>query len=135
MAVVFPIEALSPLRRGDQHFYEQIRDQIAAAITTHNLPAGTKLPTEVELGERFKTSRMTIRVGIQELEAAGLVEPRHGVGVFVRDRPASLGTPDVAVVQRWVGYVDEIITTAAPDVQEKYQALRAGLPDWARPSA
>lgn len=135
MSGAFPIEALSPVRRGEGHFYTQIRDQIATAITTHQLPAGTQLPTEADLGERFKASRMTIRVGIQELEAAGLVEPRHGVGVFVRDRPAAQPVPDAATVQQWVHAVDEIVAAAAPEVQEKYQVVREGLPDWARPSS
>ena len=135
MAGTFPIESLSPVSRGKGHFYAQIRDQIAAAIATHNLPVGTQLPTEVELGERFKTSRMTIRVGIQELEAAGLVEPRHGVGVFVRDRATAQPSPDAATVQQWVRAVDEIVAAAAPEIQEQYRPVREGLPGWARPSS
>ena len=134
--VPFPIDDLVPLRRGRDagHFYEQIRDQIAAAISMHQLPAGTQLPTETVLGERFQTSRMTIRAGIQELVAAGLVEPRHGVGMFVRERPAQ-AAPDAAVVQQWVRAVDEIIAAASPEVQEQYRAVRDGLPEWARPRA
>lgn len=135
MAPVFPAEELTPVRRGAGHFYEQIRDQIAALIATHGLPAGTKLPTESELITRFETSRMTIRVGLQQLEAAGMVEPRHGVGVFVRDRPADPSpSPDAVAVQSWVRAVDEIITAAPAEIQSQYQAARSGLPEWARPN-
>jgi GntR family transcriptional regulator len=136
MAAAFPVDELTPGHRGrgEGHIYEQIRDQLAAAIATHELPAGTQLPIAAELQERFKASRMTIRVALQELEAAGLVEPRHGVGVFVRDRPATPQIQDAAVVQAWVRAVDEIIVTAPTETQAQYLAVRADLPDWARPA-
>lgn len=42
-----------------------------------------KLPTEPVLEERFGVSRTVIREAIASLRADGLVESRHGVGVFV----------------------------------------------------
>ena len=54
---------------------------------------GDKLPAEPVLVERFGFSRTVIREAIAALRADGLVESRHGVGVFVlgpRQAPESL---------------------------------------------
>lgn len=47
------------------------------------LPAGSQLPPEDGLVERFKVSRTTIRKAIENLVARGLVEVRRGKGTFV----------------------------------------------------
>jgi GntR family transcriptional regulator, transcriptional repressor for pyruvate dehydrogenase complex len=54
---------------------------------------GDKLPAEPVLVERFGFSRTVIREAIAALRADGLVESRHGVGVFVlgpRQAPETL---------------------------------------------
>lgn len=43
-----------------------------------------KFPTEHELGHQFGVCRFTVRRALQDLEAAGLIERRQGVGTFVR---------------------------------------------------
>lgn len=135
MDITFPVDELTVLRRGEgTTFYVQIRDQIAAVITRNQLPAGTRLPTEPVLCDRFQTSRMTIRAGIQELTSAGLVEPRHGLGVFVCERPTQT-VPDAAAIQHWVRAVDEIIAVAPTEIQKQYRGIRGGLPTWARPTS
>jgi GntR family transcriptional repressor for pyruvate dehydrogenase complex len=48
---------------------------------------GHKLPTELQLTEAFGVSRTVIREAMATLAADGLVEPRQGAGVFVRDHP------------------------------------------------
>jgi len=48
---------------------------------------GHKLPTEIQLTEAFGVSRTVIREAMATLAADGLVEPRQGAGVFVRDHP------------------------------------------------
>ena len=47
------------------------------------LPAGSLLPSEQELSDRFSVSRMTARHAVQRLAQAGLVERRRGSGTFV----------------------------------------------------
>lgn len=47
------------------------------------LPAGSPLPSESQLVETFKVSRMTIRNAMQELTASGRIERRQGLGTFV----------------------------------------------------
>lgn len=43
-----------------------------------------KFPTEHELGQQYGVCRFTVRRALQDLEAAGLIERRQGVGTFVR---------------------------------------------------
>jgi DNA-binding FadR family transcriptional regulator len=53
-------------------------------IRTHDLPPGTRLPSEQMMAERFGVSRTVIREAIATLKAEGLVETRQGSGAFVR---------------------------------------------------
>jgi GntR family transcriptional repressor for pyruvate dehydrogenase complex len=64
------------------------------------LAAGKKLPTEVEIMRILLVSRSVVREAISHLQAAGLVETRHGIGTFVLDPPAvhQLGLDPATVV-------------------------------------
>lgn len=57
--------------------------QLREAIVSGELKPGDKLPSEAGLTKRFGVSRTVIREAIASLRADGLVEARHGVGVFV----------------------------------------------------
>jgi DNA-binding GntR family transcriptional regulator len=59
-----------------------IRDRIVSGIYA----TGEPLPSEQELSRIFEVSRVTIRAALANLEAARLVERRHGVGPFVCER-------------------------------------------------
>jgi GntR family phosphonate transport system transcriptional regulator len=48
---------------------------------------GDRLPTEAALAARFGVNRHTLRRALADLAAAGLVQPRRGLGVFVTARP------------------------------------------------
>jgi GntR family transcriptional regulator len=63
--------------------YVQLEETLAADIADGALPAGSRLPSEDELVERFQVSRTTIRATIQKLIQRGLVEIRRGKGTFV----------------------------------------------------
>jgi GntR family transcriptional regulator len=47
-------------------------------------PPGTQLPPESELIEEFSVSRATLRSAYAKLEERNLIQPRQGVGTFVR---------------------------------------------------
>ncbi|MDW4904603.1 GntR family transcriptional regulator [Streptomyces sp. ADMS] len=63
--------------------YEQIMTDLLKQIRKGELPAGTRLPSEAALVEKYGVSRGTVRRAVRELETAGHVEARHGVGRFV----------------------------------------------------
>lgn len=65
---------------------ESVMRRIEAALLDGSFPANSRMPSERSLAERYDVSRNTIREAIQRLTARGLVNSRHGVGVFVTDQ-------------------------------------------------
>jgi GntR family transcriptional regulator len=63
--------------------YAQVESILAAGITEGTFPAGSQLPNEDELIQRYAVSRTTIRQTIQNLTRRGLIEIRRGKGTFV----------------------------------------------------
>ena len=63
--------------------YARLETELADAIAAGDFPVGSRLPTETELGERYRASRTTVRKAIENLVARGLVEIRRGTGTFV----------------------------------------------------
>lgn len=70
---------INPRNRADQ-----VRDGIIELIQSGAIEAGTKLPTEPQLGAMFGVGRSAIRSAVQSLVGSGLVEMRPGQGAFVR---------------------------------------------------
>jgi DNA-binding FadR family transcriptional regulator len=67
----------------------ELARQLSKQILGATYPAGAKLPTESDLVEQFQVSRTVVREAISSLQAAGLVETRHGIGTFVRQQNAA----------------------------------------------
>ena len=63
--------------------YAQVESILAAGIADGTYAAGSQLPNEDELVERYAVSRTTIRQTIQNLIRRGLIEIRRGKGTFV----------------------------------------------------
>lgn len=70
---------------------QALYDQVAGRIQDGTLRPGDKLATEAELIREHGISRTVVREALSRLQAAGLVETRHGVGTFVLDRPSLPG--------------------------------------------
>jgi len=73
---------------GDQPIQRQtLADQVAARVTDRilsgELAPGEALPTEPELALEYGVSRSAVRDATRLLLARGLVQVRHGKGVFV----------------------------------------------------
>ncbi len=60
--------------------FQDVVDQIQAAILDGQIQPGDKLPSERELGDMLGTSRGTLREALRVLEQKGLIEIRLGVG-------------------------------------------------------
>lgn len=52
-------------------------------ILENNLPSGASLPPENELARQLGVSRSAVREAIKGLETLGVIEIRHGAGLFV----------------------------------------------------
>ncbi len=78
--------------------YQQVANQVAAAIQDGRYKLGDRLPSERDLAEEFGVSRPTVREAMIALEIRGLVEARHGSGIYVTERPKPEATaPDLDI--------------------------------------
>jgi GntR family transcriptional regulator len=66
--------------------YRVIADELRAEIESGELSPGSRLPSELELRDRFHASRNTVRDAIKLLIALGLVVTRPGQGSFITER-------------------------------------------------
>jgi GntR family transcriptional regulator, transcriptional repressor for pyruvate dehydrogenase complex len=72
---------LNPPQKTRLH--EGIVDQLRDRILSGGYRPGEKLPTERDLAESLAVNRSTVREALKKLEMLGLVEIRHGDGVYV----------------------------------------------------
>jgi GntR family transcriptional regulator len=86
--------------------YQQIVRQVRRALRLDVLRVGDQLPTVKEVVERLAINPNTVLKAYKELEHAGLVAPRPGIGTFVT---ATLGDGSLAAhgplrqdLQRWL---------------------------------
>jgi GntR family transcriptional repressor for pyruvate dehydrogenase complex len=112
---------------------------LSERIREGRLNAGDKLPTEAAIMAEFGVSRTVVREAISKLQAAGLVDTRHGVGTFVLglgEAPGFKIAPDqfatlrdvVAVLELRIGIETEAAALAAQRRTEaNLVSLRAAL--------
>jgi DNA-binding GntR family transcriptional regulator len=112
-------------------------DALGERIRDGRLSAGDKLPTEAEVMAEFGVSRTVVREAISKLQAAGMVETRHGIGTFVvgagdasafRIEPQQLATlrDVVAVLELRIGVESE----AAASRRARPPTWRRCAPRW-----
>jgi GntR family transcriptional regulator len=63
--------------------YLQLMEQIKHAVETGAIRAGEQLPTIRKIAEELTMNPNTVARAYRELEREGIVEVRHGLGVFV----------------------------------------------------
>jgi len=127
------------VRRRPRSLAHDLVDGLAGRIREGTLTPGEKLPTEAAIMEEFGVSRTVVREAISRLQAAGLVETRHGVGTFVvglgegtpfRISPEQLGTLQdvIAVLELRIGVETESAALAAARrTPENLDTLRNAL--------
>jgi len=64
--------------------YGAIGNALRERILTGHYARGVQLPSESALQAEFKVSRVTVRLALDMLRAAGLIDSRQGKGYFVR---------------------------------------------------
>jgi GntR family transcriptional regulator len=70
--------------------YHQLERSIKFAIATGKLRIGDQLPTVRQLAVELKINANTVAKVYAELERAGVLQTRRGVGTFVHDRPVEV---------------------------------------------
>jgi GntR family transcriptional repressor for pyruvate dehydrogenase complex len=79
--------------------YRRLADQIASEIGAGKYKLGERLPTERELADQFGVSRPTLREALIALEMQGMIEARHGLGIYVTrtQPPPAASTYDLEI--------------------------------------
>jgi len=72
---------------GKPALSKEVETQIRASINAGIYKPGDKLPSERELVEQFKVSRVTVRDGLKNLQSFGLITIKRGMnaGAYVSD--------------------------------------------------
>jgi GntR family transcriptional regulator len=73
--------------------YAHLERALRAAIATGILQPGTQLPTVRQLAVELRVNANTVARVYAELERAGVIETRRGVGSFVTATPAQAHPP------------------------------------------
>ena len=133
----------SATARRPRSLAQGVVEALSDRIRNGRLAPGTKLPTEAEVMGEFGVSRTVVREALSKLQAAGLVETRHGVGTFVvgpgdgsafRIEPQQLATlrDVIAVLELRIGIETEAAGLAAQRRSEaNLAAMRRAIADFA----
>jgi GntR family transcriptional regulator len=73
--------------------YAQLERGLRAAIATGRVRPGDQLPTVRQLAVDLRVNANTVARVYAELERAGVLETRRGVGSFIRATPAQAHPP------------------------------------------
>src|SRR5574339_1091222 len=79
--------------RDQTPIYAQLERALRAAIATGRLRVGEQLPTVRQLAVDLRVNANTVARVYAELERAGVLETRRGVGSFVSAGPAQAHPP------------------------------------------
>jgi GntR family transcriptional regulator len=86
-----PLVSIDP--RDATPIYAQLERGLRAGIATGKLHAGSQLPTVRQLAVELSVNANTVARVYAELERAGVIETRRGVGSFVSATPAQAHPP------------------------------------------
>jgi GntR family transcriptional regulator, transcriptional repressor for pyruvate dehydrogenase complex len=87
------VDDLQPIRRSP--LYEEVVERLRTFIDVQQLKPGDRLLSERELAQRLGVSRTSVRQALTALKVGGLVDIRHGDGVYLL-RPPEDVVPSLA---------------------------------------
>ncbi len=114
--------------------YEQIANAVAREIAAQRLAPGEMLPSVRKLAADLLVSVITIKRAYEELERAGLIYSRQGVGAFVAEG-ADAGSANDALAEVKAGLAAAISAARRARLPEPqmFQLLRTMLKEGDRP--
>ena len=118
------MNATDTAQRRPRNLAQGLVESFGDGIRDGRLTPGAKLPTESELMAAFGVSRTVVREALSRLQAAGMIETRHGIGSFVvgagdgasfRIAPEQMATlrDVIAVLELRIGVESEAASLAA----------------------
>ena len=112
--------------RDKTPIYAQLERGLRAAIATSRLRLGDQLPTVRQLAVDLRVNANTVARVYADLERAGVIETRRGVGSFISASPAQARSPREHE-RRLRAFVTRVLAdadTAGFGVDEVIAALR-----------
>jgi DNA-binding GntR family transcriptional regulator len=107
--------------------YQQVHDLVLTIVAERGLRPGDRLPSTIELAEIAEVSTISVRRALDELERAGKIRRRQGLGTFVAEpRIATDPTRPGELLQT---LIDE--PGRAPKVKTSLITVGVGLPSTA----
>jgi GntR family transcriptional regulator len=87
--------------------YQQVADDVRAAVVTGVHPPGSRLPSESELARTYGVARGTVRQALATLAAEGLISTRKGARRLVLDQPRLQGFNELRSFSEWARAMGE----------------------------
>lgn len=98
--------------------YQLLADQLREELQRNSAQKGRRLPTELELTQRYHVSRQTVRHALRLLEDEGLIRRRQGSGSYATGLIPDAPSRQIAVVASSAD--DYIFPTILHDVSEVF---------------
>ncbi|KQN30307.1 GntR family transcriptional regulator [Sphingomonas sp. Leaf34] len=120
------------MKQRTEKLYQRVASAITEGIVQGRYRVGTRLPGERELAEDFSVSRPTVREAMIALEIGGLVEARHGSGLYVIASPTDVANPaelDVGafeLIEARILFEGEAAAVAATVIDDETLAILDG---------
>ena len=93
--------------------YAQLERGLRAAVATNRLRPGDQLPTVRQMAVDLQVNANTVARVYAELERAGVIETRRGVGSFVSAAGRAQARPAAEKVRRLRAFVTKVLADAA----------------------
>jgi len=77
---------------------QQVYDRLHRLIMDQRQSVGERLPAIAELAVRFDTSPRTVQTVLEDLEARGYVDMRHGSGTYIQSQHRPVSMKDAVAV-------------------------------------
>jgi GntR family transcriptional repressor for pyruvate dehydrogenase complex len=113
---------------------DRLAREIKTSIQAGTFARGDRLPAIMEMARRFGVGHPTIREALKKLEAMGIVEIRHGSGVYVTrsEEVLVLASPDYSGRVTKKLLLDLIRARIPLEMQSAAEAVRNASPDHLR---
>jgi GntR family transcriptional repressor for pyruvate dehydrogenase complex len=124
--------AFEPMEK--QSLSDRLAREIKGSIQAGTYARGDRLPPIMEMARRFGVGHPTIREALKKLEAMGIVEIRHGSGVYVArsEDVLVLASPDYSGRVTKKLLLDLIRARIPLEMQSASEAVRNASPEHLR---
>ncbi|MFO1059316.1 MAG: FadR/GntR family transcriptional regulator [Dongiaceae bacterium] len=105
---------------------QQVQERVTAHMAAQKFETGDRLPSLGDLTRMLGVSRPSVREGLRALEALGIIEIRHGSGIFVASGlPPLSGQPALTANGRVARRLSEEMLAVRLAVEPEVAALAA----------